>query len=66
MSAYPDNVPSVYLQWRMQRRHPIKFGILDVTLGPRRSELATPQVAGGGFLSLFLVFISIVDSVLLT
>ena len=42
--AYPDKVPGVYLQWRLQRRYPIKFGILDVILGPRRSDIYTPQV----------------------
>ena len=43
-SAYPDGVPAVYLQWRLQRKCPIKFGILNVSLGPRRSDIYTPQV----------------------
>jgi hypothetical protein len=43
ISAYPDNVPGAYLQWRMLRRQPIKSGVLNVVLGPRGSDLAISQ-----------------------
>ena len=41
--SYPDGIPAVYAQWRMQHRQPIKYGSLAVVLGPRSSLYVTPH-----------------------
>lgn len=49
-SSYPDGVPEVYAQWRLQRRIQLQGAYLSVRLGPRPAE-AMPilqSVPGGG------------------
>ena len=38
-SSYPDGVPEVYVQWRLQRRLPVAGAFLSLRLGPRPAEL---------------------------
>lgn len=45
LEAFPDGIPEVYLQWRMLRKNAIRFGVLELVLGPRRSELSAPVVS---------------------
>ncbi len=50
--AYPNGIPEVYLQWRLQRKLLVREGFLSVSLGPRPGELMSVQIAaGGGLLS---------------
>ena len=37
-STYPDGIPSVYMQWRMQTYNPIPKAHLNITLFPRQNE----------------------------
>lgn len=37
-SSYPDGVPEVYVQWRLQSRQPIEGAYLSARLGPRPAE----------------------------
>ena len=47
-NAYPDGVPSVYVQWRRQRLLPIDGAMLAVSLGPRPSApTALPVLQAG-------------------
>lgn len=41
--GYPDGIPSVYLQWRFQKRLPIEGSFLSVSLGPRPIQYARGQ-----------------------
>ena len=50
-TAYPNNIPEVYLQWRLQRKILVREGFLSISLGPRPSELMSVQIAPGGGLS---------------
>lgn len=38
-SSYPNGVPEVYVQWRLQRRYRIEGAYLSVKLGPRPAEM---------------------------
>jgi hypothetical protein len=46
-SSYPDGVPEVYVQWRLQTRLPMEGSRLAVRLGPRPAEIM-PIVLNGG------------------
>lgn len=46
-SSYPDGVPEVYVQWRLQTRLPMEGSRLVVRLGPRPAEIM-PIVLNGG------------------
>jgi hypothetical protein len=37
-NSYPDGVPEVYVQWRLQRHVPVQGAYLSVKLGPRPAE----------------------------
>jgi len=37
-SSYPNGVPEVYVQWRLQRRYRIEGAYLSIKLGPRPAE----------------------------
>ena len=37
-SSYPNGVPEVYVQWRLQRRFRIDGAYLSIKLGPRPAE----------------------------
>jgi len=46
--AYPDNVPSVYVQWRRQHLRPVEGAMLEVSLGPRpNTAVAQPVLTAG-------------------
>lgn len=45
-SAYPNGIPEVYMQWRLQRRLPVRSGFLSVSLGPRPGELMSVAATG--------------------
>ena len=46
--AYPDNVPSVYVQWRRQHHRPVEGAMLEVSLGPRpNTAVAQPVLTAG-------------------
>ena len=48
VSCYPDGIPPVYLQWRLQKRSPINYGALNITLGPRSTLYVTPYAYAVG------------------
>lgn len=47
-SSYPDGVPEVYVQWRLQTRLPMEGSRLMVRLGPRPAEIMPIVLNGGG------------------
>ncbi len=54
-SAYPNGIPEVYMQWRLQRRQPVREAFLSLSLGPRPGELmsaaAVSALMGGNLAS---------------
>ncbi|KAJ1420494.1 WD40-repeat-containing domain protein [Ochromonadaceae sp. CCMP2298] len=47
-SSYPNSVPEVYVQWRLQRRQQVPGAYLSVKLGPRPAEMMPVLLAGLG------------------
>jgi len=44
--SYPDGVPEVYVQWRLQTRLPMEGSHLTVRLGPRPAEIMPIVLSG--------------------
>lgn len=45
-SYYPNGIPEVYVQWRLQMKNPIEGAYLSIEIGPRPAELM-PYILSG-------------------